>query len=107
MIAGCWKKPFPGLGIATGLFAVYCVMDWTFSAATAPPLLKTAHKPKFAFEDAGDLGAVYQESSDGTDYEGWDGNEDSDGAVAGGAARDREAESSCSNTGSDRIYDSD
>jgi hypothetical protein len=61
LIAGCWKKPFPGLGIATGLFAVYCVMDWTFSAATAPPLLKTAHKPKFAFEDAGDLGDTMPE----------------------------------------------
>ncbi|CAN0537326.1 unnamed protein product, partial [Ectocarpus sp. 8 AP-2014] len=27
MLTGCYKRPFPGLGIALGLFAGYCVLD--------------------------------------------------------------------------------
>ena len=34
MIANCYKRPFPGFGIALGLFAGYCVLDGTIKFAT-------------------------------------------------------------------------
>ena len=60
LIAGCWKKPFPGLGMATALFATYCFVDYTFTIATAP-LPDKPGKPKMAFEEAGDLGDTMPE----------------------------------------------
>ena len=61
LIAGCWKKPFPGLGIATALFATYCIVDYGLGRAMAPPVLHAAHKPKFEFEEAGDVGDTMPE----------------------------------------------
>ncbi|CAB1107812.1 unnamed protein product [Ectocarpus sp. CCAP 1310/34] len=49
MLTGCYKRPFPGLGIALGLFAGYCVLDGTIKFATAPT--KDLYGPEaFKFE---------------------------------------------------------
>lgn len=29
LLHNCAKKPFPGLGLAVGIFSVYLVFDWT------------------------------------------------------------------------------
>lgn len=34
MLTNCYKRPFPGFGIALGLFAGYCVLDGTIKFAT-------------------------------------------------------------------------
>lgn len=34
MITNCYKRPFPGFGIALGIFAGYCVLDGTIKLAT-------------------------------------------------------------------------
>lgn len=60
LIAGCWKKPFPGLGIATALFATYCIIDMSISNVMKP-LPSPPGKPKMAFEDAGDVGDTMPE----------------------------------------------
>lgn len=30
LIYGCYKKPFPGLGVAVGIFGIYLAMDTAF-----------------------------------------------------------------------------
>lgn len=34
MITNCYKRPFPGFGIALGIFAGYCVLDGTIKLTT-------------------------------------------------------------------------
>eukprot|EP00903_Cladosiphon_okamuranus_P012118 g11370.t1 len=49
MVANCYKRPFPGFGIALGLFAGYCVLDGTIKFATAPAV-KSYPPGTFKFE---------------------------------------------------------
>lgn len=34
MLTNCYKRPFPGFGIALGIFAGYCVLDGTIKFTT-------------------------------------------------------------------------
>ena len=56
LVSGNWKRPFPGLGLAMGLFAVYLVGDYAWSSAMAPPASTHHHKPKIVFKEAGSIG---------------------------------------------------
>ncbi|CAM9776432.1 unnamed protein product [Scytosiphon promiscuus] len=49
MLTNCYKRPFPGLGIALGIFAGYCILDGAVKFA-APPSVKSYPQGTFKFE---------------------------------------------------------
>lgn len=61
LISGCWKKPFPHMGLALGLFGVYLAGDYMFNVAMKIPDSHHAAKPKYKFIPAGDLGDTMPE----------------------------------------------
>ena len=62
LLAGNWKKPFPGLGMAVGLFAFYCVGEYIWTKAMASPPSHLPSKPKITFKLAGDMGDTMPEA---------------------------------------------
>lgn len=62
MLSGNWKRPFPGLGMAAGLFAFYLVGDFAWNKAMAPPPSLLPSKPKVTFKNVGDLGDTMPEA---------------------------------------------
>ena len=46
LVSGLWKKPFPHLGLAVGLFAVYCTGEALVTHFTTPAP-STHYKPKY------------------------------------------------------------
>lgn len=60
LISGMWKRPLPGLGLATVLFTGYCAFDYMLSIGLKPlPSVPKANKYKF--EEAGDEGDTMPE----------------------------------------------
>lgn len=52
MLANCYKRPFPGLGIALGIFAGYCIIDGTIKIAareSTPHCTKKSFISSFAY----------------------------------------------------------
>ena len=54
LLSGLWKKPFPHLGLAVGLFAVYCTAEAVFDRALAPA--PAAYKQKYTFKANSEFG---------------------------------------------------
>jgi hypothetical protein len=52
LMSGLWKKPFPHLGLAVGLFATYCTGEYLLNHFTSPP--PAVHtKPRFKINESG------------------------------------------------------
>ncbi len=51
LISGLWKKPFPHLGLAAGLFAVYCTAEFMINKAVGPT--PSAPKAKYSLKESG------------------------------------------------------
>jgi len=62
LFTGNWKKPFPGLGIAVGLFGFYLVGEYVWSKTMIAPPSRRVHGPKVHYKEAGDLGDAMPEA---------------------------------------------
>ena len=60
LLSGLWKKPFPHLGLAVGLFAVYCAAETVFTHAMTPP--PTPAKQKYTFTPGNEFNDVAPET---------------------------------------------
>ena len=61
LLAGNWKRPFPGLGLSVGIFTAYLVADSAFHYAMKPPPALHPKKSSFVFKEAGDFGDTMPE----------------------------------------------
>lgn len=55
LLAGCYRKPFPGLKTAVGIFATYVVVEAIYNYATAPT--PQIEEPKVKYFDRGTAGS--------------------------------------------------
>jgi hypothetical protein len=51
LIAGMWKKPFPHLPLAIGIFASYCAIEYVYDKATEIPAATV--KPSIRWQSTG------------------------------------------------------
>jgi hypothetical protein len=50
LLAGGWKKPLPGLGMAAGIFALYLAVDYTAGIAFGTsPLITYKYGPSVLY----------------------------------------------------------
>ncbi|CAM9239817.1 unnamed protein product [Pylaiella littoralis] len=50
MLTNCYKRPFPGFGIALGIFTGYCILDGAVKFV-APPAAKSYAPGTFKFQE--------------------------------------------------------
>ena len=61
LFSGLWKSPFPGLGMAVGIFSAYLATEAVFNFIMTPPASKIKLRPSVVYKEAGDFGDTMAE----------------------------------------------